>query len=131
MRGFLLSDPFAVAGVTGSYDVIARIMFQDASFLKNAMLDTGFLLSYVPNGDEFKIAESDQQPLVGVTFNKVFIYYNAKVGKDQLQNVWQMTGADGESLKGLKNVSYQNPLGEDINMNFRRQIGRASCRERV
>ena len=111
-------QPKLIAAQKANSYIADFVMFQDASFLKNAMLDTGFLLSYVPNGDEFKIAESDQQPLVGVTFNKVFIYYNAKVGKDQLQNVWQMTGADGESLKGLKNVSYQNPLGEDINMNF-------------
>jgi hypothetical protein len=29
-----------------------------------------------------------------------------------------MTGVDGDSLKAVHNVSYQNPLGEDINMSF-------------
>lgn len=111
-------QPKLIAAQKANSYIADFVMFQDASFLKNAMLDTGFLLSYVPSGDEFKIDESDQNPLVAVTFNKVFIYYNTKVGADQLQNVWQMTGVDGASLKGLSNVSYQNPLGEDINMNF-------------
>ena len=94
------------------------VMIQDASFLKNAMLDTGFLLSYDPSDSDIKIADDAKNPLVGVTFNKVFLYDSSKVGKDQLKNVWQMTGVDGVSLKGVKNVSYQNPLGEDINMSF-------------
>lgn len=111
-------QPKLIAAQKANSYIADFVMFQDASFLKNAMLDTGFLLSYIPSGDEFKIDENDQNPLVGVTFNKVFIYYNTKVGSDQLQNVWQMTGVDGKSLKGVNNVSYQNPLGEDINMNF-------------
>lgn len=111
-------QPKLVAAQKADSYIADFVMIQDASFLKNAMLDTGFLLSYVPSGDEFNIAPGDQNPLVGVTFNKVFMYDNTKVGADQLKNVWQMTGVDGVSLKGLSNVSYQNPLGEDINMNF-------------
>ena len=111
-------QPKLIAAQKANSYIADFVMIQDASFLKNAMLDTGFLHSYVPSGDAYKIAEADQNPLVGVTFNKVFLYDNTKVGKDQLKNVWQMTGVDGVSLKGLKNVSYQNPLGEDINMSF-------------
>ena len=111
-------QPKLIAAQKADSYIADFVMIQDASFLKNAMLDTGFLLSYVPQGDEFNIAEGDQVPLVGVTFNKVFMYDNTTVGADQLQNVWQMTGVDGASLKGVHNVSYQNPLGEDINMNF-------------
>ncbi len=94
------------------------VMIQDASFLKNAMLDTHFLLSYDPSGEDIKIGDADKNPLVGVTFNKVFLYDNTKVGKEQIKNVWQMTGVDGVFLKGVHNVSYQNPLAEDINMSF-------------
>ena len=111
-------QPKLVAAQKAGKYIADFVMIQDASFLKNAMLDTGFLLSYVPQGEEYNIAESDQNPLVGVTFNKVFMYDNTKVGADQLKNVWQMTGVDGVALKGLHNVSYQSPLGEDINMNF-------------
>ena len=93
-------------------------MIQDAAFLKFNMLDAGFLLSYTPQGSEFKFSAGSTDPQVGVTFNKVFLWNNTKVGKDQLKNVWQLTGVDGTSLKGLHNLSIQNPLGEDINMNF-------------
>ena len=94
------------------------VMIQDASFLKNAMLDTGFLRTYVPSGDGIEIKEEDQSPLVGVTFNKVFLWDNTKNAADSLKNVWQMTGVDGVELKGIHNVSYQNPLNEDINRSF-------------
>ncbi|MBO4409609.1 MAG: hypothetical protein J5775_02555, partial [Spirochaetales bacterium] len=111
-------QPKLIAAQEANSYIADFVMIQDASFLKNAMLDTGFLLSYDPSDSDIKIADADKNPLVGVTFNKVFIYDNSTVGKDQLKNVWQMTGVDGVSLKGVHNVSYQNPLGEDINMSF-------------
>lgn len=111
-------QPKLIAAQQANNYIADFVMIQDGSFLKNAMIDTGFLLSYTPSGDEFDIADEDKNPQVGVIFNKVFMYYNKKVGADQLKNVWQMTGADGKELKGLHNVSYQSPLGEDINMNF-------------
>ena len=107
------------------------IMIQDASFLKNAMLDTGFLLSYSPDGEEFKFDPEDRNPQVGITLSKVFIYDNRVVGNDQLKNVWQMAGKDGESLKALHNVSFQTPLGEDVNMNFLIMLTSDSACERL
>lgn len=92
------------------------VMIQDASFVYS-LVNEGFLLSYVPSGTDFSIATEDQHPLVGVTFNKVW-YHNAAAGDDYLKNVWQLTGKDGTSLKKLNTVSYQSPLGEDINMSF-------------
>ena len=111
-------QPKLIAAQQANSYIADFVMIQDASFLKNAMLDTGFLLSYDPSDADIKIADDAKNPLVGVTFNKVFQYDNTKVGKEQLKNVWQMTGVDGVSLKGVKNVSYQSPLGEDINMSF-------------
>ena len=111
-------QPKLIAAQKANSYIADFVMIQDASFLKNAMLDTHFLLSYDPSDADIKIAAEDRNPLVGVTFNKVFLYDNTKVGKEQLKNVWQMTGVDGVSLKGVHNVSYQNPLAEDINMNF-------------
>ncbi|MBR1671595.1 MAG: hypothetical protein IJ702_01575 [Fretibacterium sp.] len=116
-KGSEYQPKLSAAQKAGSY-IADFVMLQDASFLKNAMLDTGFLLSYVPRGEGFGIAPEDQNPLVGVTFSKIFIYDHTKAGLDQLKNVWQMTGADGVNLKGLHNVSFQSPLGEDVNMNF-------------
>jgi len=95
-------------------------MIQDASFV-SALANDNFLLSYVPSGTEFNIDKADQKPLVGVSFNKVFMYNNSTVGKDQFKNVWQMTDVApkaGSTLKNKLPVSYQSPLGEDINMNF-------------
>ena len=111
-------QPKLIAAQKANSYIADFVMIQDASFLKNAMLDTGFLRSYVPSGEGIDIADGDKEPLVGVTFNKVFMYDNTKVGAEQLKNVWQMTGVDGASLKGVSNVSYQSPLGEDINMSF-------------
>ena len=116
-KGSEYQPKLIAAQKAGSY-IADFVMIQDASFLKNAMLDTGFLRSYVPSGEGIEIAEEDREPLVGVTFNKVFMYDNTKVGADQLKNVWQMTGVDGATLKGVSNVSYQSPLGEDINQSF-------------
>ena len=124
-------QPKLIAAQKADTYIADFVMIQDASFLKNAMLDTHFLLSYDPSDAEIKIADGDKNPLVGVTFNKVFIYDNRTVGPDQLKNVWQMTGVDGVSLKGVHNVSYQNPLGEDINMSFLIMLTSPSSCERL
>ena len=91
------------------------VMIQDQSFV-NSLYEYGFLLSYLPSGDGFSIAKENQRPLVGVTFNKMW-YYNSVLGEDYFKNVWQLTGANGTTLKAIPN-SFQSPLKEDINMNF-------------
>ena len=111
-------QPVLDAAAKADQYVADFVMIQDAAFLKFNMLDAGFLLSYTPSGDGFKFGDGTTDPQVGVTFNKVFLWNNTKVGKDQLKNVWQLTGVDGATLKGLHNASVQSPLGEDINMNF-------------
>ena len=111
-------QPVLDAAAKADQYVADFVMIQDAAFLKFNMLDAGFLLSYTPSGDGFKFNAGTTDPQVGVTFNKVFLWNNTQVGKDQLKNVWQLTGADGKTLKGLHNASVQSPLGEDINMNF-------------
>ncbi|MBR5731122.1 MAG: hypothetical protein IKX89_04190, partial [Firmicutes bacterium] len=98
-------QPVLDAAAKANQYVADFVMIQDAAFLKFNMLDAGFLLSYTPSGDGFKFNEGTTDPQVGVTFNKVFLWNNTKVGKDQLQNVWQLTGVDGATLKGLHNAS--------------------------
>lgn len=94
------------------------VLIQDASFVKT-LTDEKFLLSYVPQGDEFKFDTEDTQPMVGVTFNKVFMQNNTGDNYVKLQNVWQLTGVDSAdgTMKAVP-LSYQSPLGEDINLNF-------------
>ena len=101
----------------GNQYVADFVMIQDASFV-DSLVRQGFLLSYVPSGDGIQIAEVDQKPLVGVTFNKVFMFNKTGKSADYLKNVWQLTGADGVSLEGRKVVSFQDPTAEDINMSF-------------
>ena len=91
------------------------VMIQDQSFV-NSLYEAGFLLNYIPTGDGFKIDKENQKPLVGVTFNKMW-YYNSVLGEGYFQNVWQLTGQDGTTLKKIPS-SFQSPLKEDINMNF-------------
>lgn len=116
-KGSEYQPQLSYAQKTNAY-IADFVMIQDASFLKNAMLDTGFLLSYSPSGEEFDFDPDDVDPQVGITFNKVFIYDNSVVGNEQLRNVWQMTGEDGMTLSAVHNVSFQTPLIEDVNMNF-------------
>ena len=114
-------QPKLIAAADANTYIADFVMIQDASFLKESMRVEGdeFLLSYTPTGEGFNIAEEDTNPQVGVTFNKVFMWYNTVKGADRLKNVWQLTGKDGASLPGLvKQASYQSPLGEDVNMNF-------------
>ena len=110
-------QPKLTAAAEANSYIADFVMIQDAAFV-DALVKENFLLSYVPSGSEFDIAAGDQKPLVGVTFNKVFMYNKVNGGADKLKNVWQLTGADGATLQGIKDVSYQSPLGEDVNMSF-------------
>ena len=94
------------------------VMVQDGSSLQSMIIDTGYMLNYVPNSVE--LAEGDKNPLTALYVNKNFIWNktNPEYGPDYLRNVWQLTGADGVSLKGIHQLSFQNPATENVNMNF-------------
>ena len=116
-KGSEFQDVLNTAADTGNGEHAGDfVMIQDASFVYS-LFNAGYLHSYVPSGDGFSIAKSDQKPLVGVTFNKIW-YYNSVKGDNYLKNVWQLTGADGATLKKIDKVSYQSPLTEDINKSF-------------
>lgn len=91
-------------------------MMQDAASIKPFMLDTGYMLNYVPKS--FDIAPEDADPLTAIYVNKNFVWNKTEVGIDYLKNVWQLTGVDGANLKGIKKLSFQNPATENINMSF-------------
>lgn len=113
-------QPKLIAAADANQYIADFVMVQDAAFV-SALANDKFLLSYVPSGSEFNFDTADTNPMVGVSFNKVFMYNNSKVGKEQFKNVWQLTDvepASGSALKNKLKLSYQSPLGEDINMNF-------------
>ena len=114
-KGAKFQETLNTAVETGGY-AGDWVMIQDASFVYS-LVNAGFLHSYVPSGEGFNIAKEDRKPIVGVTFNKIF-YHNVANGEKYLTNIWQLTGVDGKDAKGIKDVSYQSPLGEDINMSF-------------
>lgn len=92
-------------------------MVQDGSTLKSSLIDTGYVYNYVPQS--VKIDASDANPLTALYVNKnIFWNVSGSYGKDYIQNIWQLTGADGASLKGVKQLSFQNPANETVNMSF-------------
>jgi len=102
----------------GQNQYVADIaMVQDGSTLKASLIDTGYVYNYVPNTIE--IAPEDRDPLTALYVNKNFFWnVSGSFGKDYLQNVWQLTGVDGVSLKGIKQLSFQNPANETVNMSY-------------
>lgn len=102
----------------GQNQYVADIaMVQDGSTLKASLIDTGYVYNYIPNTIE--IAPEDRDPLTALYVNKNFFWnVSGDFGKDYLQNVWQMTGVDGVSLKGIKQLSFQNPANETVNMSY-------------
>ena len=92
-------------------------MVQDGSSLKTELIDTGYVYNYVPKS--FDIEPSDANPLTALYVNKnIFWNISGDIDKSYLQNVWQLTGADGVALKGVKQLSFQNPSNEKVNMSF-------------
>ena len=92
-------------------------MVQDGSTLKSSLLDTGYVYSYTPS--TVKLDASDLNPLAALYVNKnIFWNVSGQYGKDYIQNVWQLTGNDGATLKGVKQLSFQNPANETVNMSF-------------
>ncbi len=94
------------------------VMVQDGSSLQSMLLDTGYTLSYVPKSAQ--LSDSDLNPLTALYVSKCFIWNrtNPEYGLDYISNIWQLTGKDGETLKGVHQLSFQNPATENVNMNF-------------
>ncbi len=92
-------------------------MVQDGSSLKTELIDTGYVYNYVPSS--FEIDPADADPLTALYVNKNFFWnVSGEYDKSYIQNVWQLTGNDGASLKGVKQLSFQNPTNEKVNMSF-------------
>ena len=98
--------------------VADAVLIQDGSSLQSMLIDTGYMLNYVPNSVE--LPEADSNPLSVLYVNKCFLWNktNPEYGPDYVTNVWQLTGADGKDLKGVHQLSFQTPATENVNMNF-------------
>lgn len=99
------------------------VLLQDGNMLQSQMLDTGYLLNYVPKEALDNLAEDDRAPMSAVYLNKVFMYNNTKDGeagalKNYLTNVWQLAGTAADGEKHISNLSFKTPSTENVNMNF-------------
>lgn len=113
-KDYALYTELSTALGAGEY-VCDVAMLQDGSSMKSLMIDTGYMVNYVPKAD---IADENKDPLTALYGMKNFIWNKTEIGTGYLQNVWQLTGVDGAELEAVHQLSFQNPSGENVNMNF-------------
>ena len=106
------------------------VFAQDGNMMKSTMLDTGYLLNYLPLDYKDVLAKDDLTPATGgIAFNKVFMYNNtdydgnnaatASAGKvkNYMTNIWQVAGKKSDPGH-ISDVSFKDPTQENINMNM-------------
>lgn len=96
-------------GIAGADVVLA----QDSGRVRLELIDTGYLINYVPSSLSKIISDDDKNPLVCQYINKVFSFSSEFDKTLPISNVWDLTEP---KFKGL--VQFKNPLRENVNMNF-------------
>ena len=96
-------------GIVGADFVIS----QDSGRVYGQLLNTGYLVNYVPDAMKNVIPKEYQNPLVFQYINKVFIFNSSKVKTPVIKNVWEVTEP---KWKGL--VQFKDPKLEGVNANF-------------
>lgn len=96
-------------GIVGADFVIA----QDSGRVYGELINTGYLVNYVPESMKDIIPQEFQNPLSTQFINKVFIFNNEKSQEPIITNVWQLTEP---AFAGL--VQFKNPFQEGVNSNF-------------
>lgn len=99
------------------------VLLQDGNMLQKEMLDTGYLLNYIPKEAKDTIAEDDTKPMAAVYLNKIFMYNNTKNNSagaltNYFTNVWQVAGTSADGERHISNLSFKTPSTENVNMNF-------------
>lgn len=87
-------------------------LIQDGNQIQSKMLDTGFLLNFVPkewNEAEGLARENNENPLALQTLNKVFMFNN--LGSASFMNCWDFVGEDIHPL-------FMAPNSEPVGKNF-------------
>ena len=88
-------------------------LLQDCFMLNNFAIASGWLENYMPEEYKAVTLESDQNPLVAVYLDRVFIYNDGgnKEAKT-FKNVWQFTDPE------FKGTEFKNPMSEKSSLNF-------------
>ncbi|MEG2116657.1 MAG: extracellular solute-binding protein [Clostridia bacterium] len=89
------------------------VMTQNGAVLKVTMIDTGYLLNYVPASIKGSVDAADQLPLVQQYINKLFMYNNVNADANKFKNVWQFTEAENKDK-----IFFKSPENETVNKNF-------------
>lgn len=94
--------------VTGTSHTFSMTLIQDGNQIKSKMLDTGYLLNYVPK--EWKgEAASNGNPLALQSLNKVFVFNNQ--GTKTFTNCWDFVG-------NKMATQFMAPNSEPVGKNF-------------
>lgn len=96
-------------GIKGADFVIA----QDSGRVLGQLINTGYLVNYVPESMKAIIPEKYQNPLQFQFINKVFIFNSEKTTEPVIKNVWELCDPE---WKGL--VQFKDPNSEGVNSNF-------------
>ncbi|MEG1519904.1 MAG: ABC transporter substrate-binding protein [Clostridia bacterium] len=96
-------------GIQGADVVLA----QDSGRVQLELIDTGYLVNYVPLSMENIIEEQDKSPLVCQYINKVFSFSSETNTLPPIDNAWDLCEKKFKNL-----VQFKNPLRENVNMNF-------------
>lgn len=99
----------ASSGVTGADFVLA----QDSGRVFGQLINTGYLVNYIPETMLDIIPEHYQQPLHFQLLNKVFIFNNEKTTDPVITNVWELTEPQWHGL-----IQFKDPNQEGVNSNF-------------
>jgi len=96
------------ADVTGSAHTLSMTLIQDGNQIKNKMIDTDYLLNYIPKEWKGNKAK-DGEPLALQSLNKVFVYNN--LGTKKFNNCWDFV-AEGQ------HTQFMAPNSEPVGKNF-------------
>lgn len=89
------------------------VLAQDSGRVYGQLINTGYLVNYVPESMKDVIPAHYQQPLHFQMVNKVFTFNSEKTQVPVIKNVWELTEPQ---WKGL--VQFKDPNQEGVNFNF-------------
>lgn len=89
------------------------VISQDSGRVYGQLINTGYLVNYVPESLKTVIPEAYQNPLQFQLINKVFIFNNEKTQEPVISNVWELTEPKWSGL-----VQFKDPNSEGVNSNF-------------
>ena len=89
------------------------VLTQNGAIMKVQMVETGYLLNYVPAAYEKEMHLEDKNPLVQQYINKLFIYNTKGSDVPVITNVWQLCEP---KMKGR--IFFKSPETETVNENF-------------